>query len=285
MTDSLSRRSILRGAAVAAVAVGAAGALPEVAGADADHGRRGFRVPRDKISIQLWTLRNILATDLEGTLEALADIGYRKVELAGLHGRTAAEFKRILDRVHIHATSSHVGIDGDLNQVIADAHTLRHKTVVVPFVNLPTIAEWQAFTERLEDAGKLFRRSGLSLGYHNHAHEFQAIGGVRPYDVITRGTTRRNVHLQLDIYWAVTGGVDPVRVYWDNFPRVRQYHVKDRAPDGGFADPGLGTIDFRRVFRLNHAHEVDEYIVENDEPADALRTAEIGYTYLANLRF
>src|SRR6185369_104650 len=121
----------------------------------------------------------------------------------------------------IHATSSHNGIDGDLNQVIADAHTLGQRKVVVPFVSLPTIAQWQEFTTRLEAAGAVFRRAGLSLGYHNHAHEFQPIDGVRPYDVVTSGTTRRNVHLEVDLYWAVTGGVDPVRVYWDNFPRVR----------------------------------------------------------------
>lgn len=285
MTDSLSRRSILRGAVGAAVVAGAASALPGTAEADAAHGRHGLRVPRDKISIQLFTLRSILATDLEGTLEAMADIGYRKVELAGTHGRTAAEFRRILDRFHIRATSTHVGIDGDLTKVIADAHTLGHRKVVVPFVNLPTIAQWQEFTARLEAAGKTFRRAGLDLGYHNHAHEFQPIGGVRPFDVITQGTTRRNIHLEVDLYWAVTGGVDPVRVYWDNFPRVRQYHVKDRAADGKFADLGTGTIDFRRIFRATHAREVDEYIVEHDQPADPLHTALVGYQYLANLRF
>lgn len=290
MTDSVSRRSMLRGTLGAAVAAGAAGALPGVASAGPDAGagldhRHGLRIPRDKISIQLYTLRNILATDLEGTLSALADIGYRKVELAGTHGRTAAEFKAILDRVGIHATSSHDGIDGDLNQVIANAHTLRQSRVVVPFVSLPTIAQWQEFTTRLEAAGKVFRRAGLSLGYHNHAHEFQPIDGVRPYDVITRGTTKQNVHLEVDLYWAVTGGVDPVRVYWQNFPRVRQYHVKDRAPDGSFADLGTGTIDFRRIFRANHPHEVAEYIVEHDQPTDALHTALVGYQYLSNLRF
>jgi sugar phosphate isomerase/epimerase len=276
---------MLRGTVGAAVVAGAAGVLPAAAGADPAHGRHLFRVPKDKISIQLWTLRNLLATDLEGTLEALADIGYRKVELAGLHGRTAAEFKRILDRNRIRATSSHVGIDGDLNQLIADAHTLEQRYVVVPFVDLPTIAQWQAFTERLEQAGQLLRRAGLQLGYHNHAHEFTPIDGVRPFDVITRGTTRKNVHLEVDLYWAVTGGADPVRVFWENFGRVKQYHVKDRAPDGGFADPGTGTIDFRRIFRATHVREVDEYIVENDEPRDALQTAQIGYDYLLNLRF
>lgn len=276
---------MLRAGLGAAAAAGAAGALPGIAGADAEGHGHGLRVPKHKISIQLFTLRDLLAADLEGTLSALADIGYRRVELAGLHGRTAAEFRAILDRVGIHATSSHDGIDGDLDQVIANAHTLGQSKVVVPFVNLPTIAQWQEFTTRLEAAGAVFRRAGLSLGYHNHAHEFTPIDGIEPYDVITRGTTKRNVHLEIDLYWAVTGGADPVRLYHDNFPRVRQYHVKDRAPDGSFTDPGTGTIDFPHIFRANHAHEVDDYIVEHDQPTDALHTALVGYRYLANLRF
>src|SRR5262245_15663455 len=121
---AISRRSMLRGAAGAALAVGAAGALPAVAAADdgargGGHGR--LRVRKDKISIQLYTLRNALQADLEGTLDVLADIGYRKVELAGTYGRTATEFRQLLDRRHIRATSTHVGIDGDINQAIADA--------------------------------------------------------------------------------------------------------------------------------------------------------------------
>jgi sugar phosphate isomerase/epimerase len=286
MADSLSRRSILRGAAGAAVVAGTTAALPGVAEGDADHhDRRRFRVPKEKISIQLWTLRSILAVDLEGTLEALADIGYRKVELAGLHGRTAAEFKRILDRVKIRATSTHVGIDGDINQIIADARTLGHTYVVVPFANFPTIPQWRDFAARLEQAGGAIRRAGFKFGYHNHAQEFVRIDGIRPYDVITRGTTRKNVNLEVDLFWAVTGGADPIRVFWENFGRVNQYHVKDRGPNGEMVDPGTGNIDFPRIFRANHIREVDEYIVEHDTPTDPLKTAEVGYQYLRNLRF
>ena len=272
-----SRRTFLS----TALATGAAVALPATATASAS-GHRRRRVPKESISIQLYTLRGIMGDDPEPVLSALADIGYRKVELAGTYGRGAAEFAAVLRRCGLRATSSHVGIDGDLDQVIADARTLGHKYVVVPWVNYATAAEWRAFTVRLEAAGEVLRRAGLSLGYHNHAHEFAEVEGVRPFDVITAGTTRRNVHLELDLYWAVAGGVDPVAVHRANFPRVRQFHVKDRAADGSFADLGTGTIDFAAIFR---AANVAEYIVENDQPRDALVTAQVGYDYLVNLRY
>jgi sugar phosphate isomerase/epimerase len=275
---------MLRGVAGAAITAGAMSALP--AAASAGHGHRPLRVPKDKISIQLYTLRNLFEADLEGTMSALADVGYRKVEMAGTYGRSAAEFRRILDANHIRATSSHVGIDGiDLDQAIVDARTLGNRRVVHPYANFATIAEWTDFAARLEAAGKAFRRAGIPLGYHNHNHEFLPIDGVKPYDVITHGTSRRTVYLEMDLYWVVTGEQDPVAVFYRNAGRVKQFHVKDRKPDGGFADLGEGTIDFPRIFRATHPLEVEEYIVENDEPVDALKCADTGFRYLRNVRF
>jgi sugar phosphate isomerase/epimerase len=278
---------MLRGAAGAALAVGAAGALPGVAAAErgGHSGHWGLRVPKDKISIQLYTLRSVLENDLEGTLDALADIGYRKVELAGTYGRSAAEFRKLLDARRIKATSTHVGIDGDINQAIADAKVLGNRRSNVPWANFGTIAEWSAFADQLEAAGKAYRRAGIGFGYHNHNQEFALVDGVRPFDVLTRRTSRKNVSFEMDLFWVVAGGADPVREFYRIAGRVKQYHVKDRTPEGGFADLGEGVIDFRRIFRATRPLEVEEYIVENDEPVDALKCAETGYNYLAGLRF
>ncbi|RZQ64138.1 sugar phosphate isomerase/epimerase family protein [Amycolatopsis suaedae] len=274
----ISRRSMLRGAGAAAVAVGAAVAVPGVAGATF-----GRRIPVQKISVQLYTLRSLLEKDAPGTLEALADIGYRSVEMAGTYGYSAAEFRKLLDRNHLRATSTHVGIDGDVDKLIADAKTLGHTYAAVPYAKYPTVAEWKALAARLDKAARAFHRAGIKLGYHNHDHEFVPVEGVRPYDILTRETDRRFVHLELDLFWAVHAGVDPVRLYWENFPRVLQYHVKDRTPDGQMTNPGTGAIDFRKIFRATPT--IREYIVEHDNPTDPLETARVGFTYLRNLRF
>jgi sugar phosphate isomerase/epimerase len=287
----LSRRAMLRGAAAAGVAVGAAAALPNTAGAEGveaetSESRFRLRIPRDKISIQLYSLRSILQNDTPGVLSALADIGYRRVELAGTYGRSAAEFKSLLDKNHLDASSTHVGIDGaDLDKVIADAKILGNQKIVHPYSKFATIAEWQTLVDKLEAAGRVVRKAGLHLGYHNHNHEFVAIDGKLPYDLITRGTTRRDVHLEIDLYWAVTGNQDPVELVYKHYGRVWQFHVKDRAKDGSFADLGTGTIDFAQIFRRTWHEGVQEYIVEHDQPTDPLHTATVGYNYLANLRF
>jgi len=274
--QSLSRRTML-GVATAALATVA---LPSVA--DAATARR--RIPLEKISIQLYSLRSLLQNDPEGTLSALADIGYRKVELAGTYGRSATEFRAILDRCHLKASSTHVGIDGDLNQTIADAKILGNSLANVPYANFATIAEWEAFAGRVNTAAAAFRKAGIELGYHNHAHEFAPIGGVRPYDVLTAKTDKRTVHLEIDLFWAVTGGADPVQLFRQHFPRVTQYHVKDRTADGQMTDPGTGVIDFRRIFAAS-CHTIREFIVEHDQPTDPLNTAKVGFEYLRTVRF
>ena len=306
--SSVSRRNLLGAAAAGAAAVGAStlAASP----AEASGGRPG-RVPRDHISVQLYTLRDQLARELEETLAELAEIGYTRIEHAGFVGRTAAEFRAALDNAGIRATSGHVGIPQPWNadtwqRALEEAAIVGNKFIVHPFFGLGTNgpirdgAVYRAFADDLNKAGELARRAGLSLGYHNHHLEFvRQDGGDRTgFDILTSRTDPRLVHLEVDLYWAWRGAADPVDLIHRNRGRIKQVHVKDMAVDTSnftnapFADPGTGIIDFKRIFR--HAREAGlvEYIVERDDagtpprtPEQALDTARVGYEYLANLRF
>jgi sugar phosphate isomerase/epimerase len=292
---SPSRRSLLAaglglGAAAFAAASPAAAATP----------RAGWRrcIPPDQISMQLWTVRDDLATNYDATLAYLAEIGYPRIEVAlGYFGRTAQQLREFLDGLGIRATSSHDGISPDdaaLETKIANAVTLGQSYIVVPYLNSTSEDQWKAWAERMNVEARAARAAGLRYGYHNHAHEFTIdLGNGRtPWDVLTSELDPRLVHLEIDIYWAVTGGVDrgardPVRFALDVIrrapQRVLQFHVKDRHLDGDMADLGTGTIDFRRIF---DRHRVKEYIVENDTPDVTPRqTSEVGYRYLRKLRF
>ena len=303
----LSRRGALRAGAVAA-AVGATGALIGSTPASAAAWERSGgdrRVPRDRISIQLYTLRDQLAIDLEGTLAALRRIGYTRVEHAGFVGRTAAQFKAALDAAGLRATSGHVGIPQPFDAAtwqtaLADAHTLGSRYIVHPFFGVNDAgpirdsATYRAFARDLNRAGALAKQEGLRFGYHNHHFEFFRLdGGTRTgFDVLTEETDPDLVHFEMDLFWVTRGARDPVDLIRANRGRIRQFHVKDMNADGSFEDPGQGLIDFARIFRHSREAGVAEYIVERDNagtpprvPADALRTAEVGYRYLAGLRF
>lgn len=298
----LGRRRFLLGAAAAAggvLAGGLAGALPASAGAQPT-GRK--IVPRGAISIQLWTVRDALAPGAlyDATLRSIADYGYTKVEQAlGYFGRTAAQLRDFYDEIGISCSSSHDGISADrasLETKLENAATLGQRFIVVPFLASDSLSDWQLWAEQMNEEAALARRYGLRYGYHNHAHEFTTDlgGGVTPWEVLTTELDPKLVHLEVDLYWAVTGGINtgvPVSEseqfaidVIDAAPqRTLQYHVKDRHLSGGdMADLGTGHIDFATIFR---AHRVLEYIVENDTPdVTPLQTAEVGYRYLTELR-
>ncbi|MEV1171218.1 sugar phosphate isomerase/epimerase [Nonomuraea sp. NPDC049784] len=292
-----SRRSLLAaGLGLGAAAVAVAAASPAAAATPLNHGRD--RIPPGQISIQLWTVRDDLAKNYDTTLAYLAEIGYPKVELAlGYFGRTAQQLRAFLDGLGIRSTSSHDGLTTDqaaLDTKINNALTLGQSFIVVPYLNSTSEDEWKAWAERMNVEAEAARSAGLRYGYHNHAHEFTTdLGGGRtPWDVLTSELDPRLVHLEIDIYWAVTGGIgrgaaDPVGFTLDVIrkapQRVLQFHVKDRHLDGDMADLGTGTIDFRRIF---DRHRVKEYIVENDTPDVTPRqTAEVGYRYLRKVTF
>lgn len=297
-----SRRSFLRGSLATAAGVAVLGtAGPAGAQAPASMPGRGRPVPPGRISIQLYTLRSIMTgAGVEQTLAHLADTGYPRVELAGYYGRTASQLRSLLDGLGIRASSSHDGISGSpaaLETKLANALTMGQRYVNVPFLSSAVLADWQNWAEQMNTEAAAARDVGLAYGYHNHAHEFTTDlgGGVTPWDVLTSELDPTLVHLEVDLYWAVTGGkglgmsdADSIDFAIDTVlsapQQVRQYHVKDRNPaNGDHADLGTGYIDFASIFR---AHQVEEYIVENDTPdVTPIQTADVGYAYLRGLRF
>lgn len=322
-----SRRGLLRGAAGAvagAAALGATSTAPATASAPASkHGPRGHgggkQVPHDKISIQLYTLRSAAATPgatgsgpaaigYEAVLAAVARYGYPRVELAGLYGQTAAGMREKLDALGLRASSSHDGISADLGAAhtkFQSAVTLGQQYINVPFLNSNNLADWQRWADQMNAEAAIAKRYGLKYGYHNHAHEFTIDlgGGLTPWEVFMDRLDHKLVHLEVDLYWAFTAGVNTghttatsalqfAKDVVSSAPmRVRQYHVKDRTSMGtapaeaDMCDLGVGVIDFAELFRN---HQVEEYIVENDTPDNAaapLLTAAVGHLYLEHLRF
>ena len=311
---NLNRRNFLRGAlaagAGASLAVAGASSAMAAPGGGPGHGPRpgpggkpgkpgkGRKVPAGLISIQLYTLRSIMRGDgVNATFEALADYGYTKVELAGLYGRTPQELRDYLDDLGISPTSSHDGISGSpaaLQAKIAGAVTLGQTYMNVPYLRSSVADDWRRWADQMNSEAAVAAESGIKYGYHNHAHEFTTDlgGGLTPWEVFTSRLDPKLVHLEVDLYWAVTGGwgvgaADPVQFAIDVIREAPQqtleYHVKDRDSAGGFADLGTGEIDFARIF---DAHPVKLYAVENDQPdVTPLQTAEVGYNYLRELRF
>ncbi len=243
----------------------------------------------DAWGVQLYTLREALAVDFDATVEAVAAVGYREVELFQLHGLTPRELRARLDAVGLRATSSHYGLDairGDLERTIEGALTLGQSLMVVPSIpgSERTPAGLARVADDLNRAGEAVRAAGLRFGYHNHDWELRALeDGTVPMDLLLDRTDGALVDWQMDIYWTVHGGADPLEQLERRSGRVTSVHVKDRTADGRMVDVGDGVIDFAGVLGEALGRGLRHAYVEHDRPGDPVESVRRSYAYLVGL--
>ncbi|MFE2984399.1 sugar phosphate isomerase/epimerase family protein [Streptomyces sp. NPDC059262] len=278
-----SRRAFLGTSLGLAAAVGTA--LPASAGQ-----RR--RIPRGGIGMHLYTMRDVLAKDFAGTVEQLAQIGYATVGVSGRHGYGAADIRRMLDTVGLRAVLEHVAYQtltgSGLPQALEDLHTLGARWPVVPSLpgSMHSPAGYRAAAREFNRIGAASREAGLGpVLFHNHDGDHDVLDGENLYDILVRETDPHLVAFELDVYWASKGGADPAAYFVRHRRRFPALHVKDMAPDGGFADVGSGTLDFAAMFDDAQAGGVRQWLVEHDIPKDPFATARNSYEYLAALRY
>lgn len=226
----------------------------------------------------------MLEADAPATLAAVANAGYQNVEPFEFYNHTAEEFKYLLDAAGLAAPSMHIKLEplmDDLDKVIADAKTLgvSYVTLDMPPPDWRTEEAAMKLAAILNNAGHAMQQNDLQFGYHNHDFEFTTHFGDRTlYELITSETDPHLVKLQLDLYWTVTAGENPVEIISRYGDRIIMVHVKDRAEDGFFADVGEGTINFAEIFSTQ---DFRYYVVENDEPGDAISSIQDSF---GNLR-
>lgn len=311
MRELIGRRGFLKAGAAAALAGAAVAATPlsaYAAESSAPDGRkhpngRKHKVPREAISIQLYTMRELMDADMDAVFAGLAALGYRKVEQAGLHGRTAPEFSDALAAYGLHATSGHQSIypynAGRWRESIETAVILGQQYMVEPlpaFIAtglatpiVPPSLVWGDYARQLNKAAEQASYYGIEVGYHNHNPEFLPLPddpSRTGYDILLAETDPELVHFELDLYWSWASGKDPVELLAEHPGRFRQFHVKDMDADGGITAPGTGVIDFARIFQAAAELGIAEYTIEQDNAgSDAMESARLGYELLRTIRW
>ena len=249
-------------------------------------------MPRTPIGIQLYTVRKLMARDFDGTLAALAGIGYREVEFAGYFGHSPAQVRRALRRHGLAAPSTHIALPADdaaWQRTLDDAKTIGHRWVTVAWIDEPmrrTPDDWVRVAERFNALGAKARNAGLRFAYHNHAFEFIRVGDTTLFDTLLTRTDPALVDLEMDVYWVVKGGADPLAILHEHPGRFPLLHLKDAtaAPERLMVDVGAGTIDFPAILAADR-DTLKHAFVEHDEPADALASARASYSYLSKLSY
>jgi len=240
------------------------------------------------VSFQLYSARNY--PPLSDTLALLGSLGYKEVEgFGGIYASLDADgvkaLKADLDANGLKMTTGHFGIDqleNEPQRVIQLAKTLGMDSIYAPFLmpeDRPTDPEgWKAFGIRLEQASKPFKDAGFEFGWHNHDFEFVKFdNGTLPHDIIFDNAP--SLSWEMDVAWVVRGGADPKEFLDAYADRISSIHVKDIAPsgentdEGGWADVGYGTVDWKGLWSACKATKTRHFVVEHDNPSDLVRCA------------
>ena len=244
----------------------------------------------DRIGLQLYTLRNEMAQDFEGTLERVAELGFKEMQFAGYYGRSPAEVRRILDRLGMTSPAAHVGLGlmrDEIDRQIDIAGEIGQQYIVIP--SLPsderTLNDYERHAEALNEYGARCRDHGMTIGYHNHSFEFELQRGKIGYDYLLYFTEPNLVKFELDLYWAVNANVDPIEIFNKNPGRFPMVHVKDQNTAGQMVDVGRGIIDFAEIFTHSEKAGIEHYFIEHDFPSDGLNSVAYSFNSVNSIRF
>jgi sugar phosphate isomerase/epimerase len=245
-------------------------------------------MPKLPIVLQLYTVRDDAERDFSGTLGRVAEIGYAGVELAGYHGLSVRALKSRLDDLHLRVAGSHIALDTiekETRKVVEENQALGNPYVVVPWLaeEYRNVDGFKAIAEKLNVLGDALRSSGLTLCYHNHDFEFRPLdNGQIGMDILLGETDPQLVKAELDTYWILHAGMDPVAFTRKHSGRVPLLHLKDRdTTDGSFAEVGTGDLPLDDLIAAADKIGTQYLVVEQDRTKrPALESAKISYDNL-----
>lgn len=229
-----------------------------------------------KIGIQLYTLKDVINKDPKGVLKQVADFGYKELETYGykdgmIYGMTIDDFGKYVNDLGMKVVSGHYGLDivrGDWERAVEDAKKLGQEYVVLPWLpeedrNLETV---KAVCADLNKAGEISKKYGIVTGYHNHDFEFKEVDGKLLYDIMLEELDPKLVSMEMDLYWVIYAGQDPL-AYFEKYPgRFEQWHVKDRDKEVPTrnTEVGRGFIDFKPIFAKAKQSGMKHFYVEQE---------------------
>jgi sugar phosphate isomerase/epimerase len=258
----------------------------------------------NKVGVQLYTVRDLMKNDFDGTIAKVAQIGYKEVEFAGYFGRTPQQVREVLDKNGLTSPACHVQYDVLTPEKwpaeIESAKVIGQKYIVNPWIPeelRKTDDDWKRATDTFNRVGAESKKAGIQFAYHNHWFEFLPVNGKLPSDMILSMCDPDLVKMEMDLCWITVAGGDPLK-YFAKYPgRFPLVHVKDvktlpKISTGGaqnFGDTvdltevGNGIIDWKRIFAKSDEAGIKHYIVEHDHPKQPFESIAASYAYLSKL--
>ncbi|WP_316804976.1 sugar phosphate isomerase/epimerase [Pedobacter nototheniae] len=241
-----------------------------------------FNKVTKNVGLQLYSLRDELPKDVKGIIEKVAQAGYQEVETYGFsNGKfwnlTPKEFKALLDANGLKAPSGHYGMDefsktGKTDKLKADIESSaaiggQYFTIAGAHVDMSKGLD--GFKKTANDFNKvaeIAKAAGLKFAYHNHDFEFKKIDDTTGYDVYLSETDKNLVNFEMDLYWVVRSGNDPLALFKKYPGRFPMWHVKDmdKTNPALNAEVGTGSIDFKTIFAETQLSGMEHFFVEHE---------------------
>lgn len=250
-----------------------------------------------KPGLQVYSVRNQLNEDFEGTMEYVAKVGYKHIEGYGLGtdgkflGKISAQhYVKVITDLGMELKATHCSYtEADKAQKMIDAAKetgMEH--MIVPYTPdgiRQTADGWKKVAENYNKMGEMCKKVGLKFGYHNHAFEFEALDGIIPQELLIESTDSDLVNFELDLFWVTKGGYDPLKLIKKYPGRINLFHVKDATPELEGTTVGKGVIDFEKLFKAGRADGVQGYFIEDEREDDPFKNIEADYKYMSTQEF
>lgn len=225
--------------------------------------------------IQLYSLRDDMEKDARATLKAVANMGYKEIESypgnkGFLWGMKPAEFKTYMAELGLTPVSTHTGVDKDMPGLMDQAAGAGFKNFVVSWIGKEERTNLDGFrkvADQFNQFGELAKQRGMTFGYHNHDYPFMAMEGQMPFDVMLSRTDPKLVTYELDVFWVIEPGQDPIK-YFEKYPgRFSMAHIKDRDPKNAKFSTiiGQGDLPMPKIMSAAKKAGVKHYFVEVEE--------------------
>lgn len=243
--------------------------------------------PRKEMAVQLYSVRQLIGTpelfskNHKYVLKRLAQMGFTGAEAASyddgkFSGLDPADFKSALQEAGLDLVSSHTTrplssaelASGNFDDALDwwDTCIKAHKAAGIPRLvmsysqKMNSESELKVMADYLDAIGQMCNDAGIRFGYHNHSHEFENIGDTTMMDYFISNTSPDNVFYEMDVYWAIVGGVSPVE-YMQKYPgRFEMLHIKDKKEIGQ-----SGMVGFDAIFRNFEKAGTKAFVVEMED--------------------
>lgn len=260
-------------------------------------------VAKRAVGLQLYSLRDVIGKDIKGIIEKVAAIGYKEVETYGYSakdgfwGLNAKDFGALLKQNGMKSPSGHYDFHNylsgkssdELKSCIEAAAILGSEYVTLPWLDFSirkTADDYKKISNKLNEAGSLCKASGLKIAYHNHDFEFKKFNEQTGLDIMLKETDKNLVDFELDLYWVVRSGVDPITLFKAYPKRFPMWHIKDmdKANKDANAEIGQGSIDFKSIFAEAKLSGAKHFFVEHETnyKPNELGSIKTSFDYVSN---